>query len=255
MIPFSWDQRISRAERLVSEYPASAEMLRFYAEVARFQKDVYEKLKADAETRLQPASVRADFRPFLALIQSIGPRPISEEAQKMARSNASFEDVLDAWNSTDQGEDGAAQTAFFARALLQPLAERLATRNSIPARAGRSCCPFCGEKPQAGVLRGEGDGGKRSLMCSLCSSEWEFRRLVCPACGEERNDRLPVYTAAEFAHVRVEACDTCHSYIKSVDLTKNGLAVPCVDEIATVSLDIRAEENGYRKIRRNLLGL
>jgi FdhE protein len=253
MIPFSWDQRIGRAERLAKEYPVSAEMLHFYAEVARFQKNTYERLKT--EDGLQPASVRADFPSFLRLIQRIGPPAISEQARKMADNGASFDDILEAWNSSDHGQDAAAQTAFFVRALLQPLAERLATRNSIPAGAGESCCPFCGEKPQAGVLRGEGDGGKRSLVCSLCSSEWEFRRLVCPSCGEERNDRLPVYSAAEFAYVRVEACETCHSYIKSIDLTKNGLAVPCVDEIASVSLDLWAEENGYRKIERNLLGL
>ena len=252
MTPFSWDQRIARAERLAAEYLVSAELLRFYAHVARFQKDVYDRLKQDAANGLQPTSVRTDFAPFLALIQRIGPPAISKEALKMEANPASFDDVLDAWNSADRDEG---KTAFFARALFQPLAERFASCNSIPARVGESCCPFCGEKPQAGVLRSEGDGGKRSLMCSLCSSEWEFRRLVCPACGEERNDRLPVYTAAEFAHVRVEACDSCHSYIKSVDLTKDGLAVPCVDEIATVSLDFWAEEKGYKKVRRNLLGL
>ena len=26
-----------------------------------------------------------------------------------------------------------------------------------------------------------GDGGKRSLICSLCATEWDFRRIVCPA--------------------------------------------------------------------------
>ena len=51
-------------------------------------------------------------------------------------------------------------------------------------------------------------GAKRFLLCSLCFNEWEFRRLLCPNCGEEDKDKLPVYTAEEFPHIRVEACDT-----------------------------------------------
>ena len=56
-------------------------------------------------------------------------------------------------------------------------------------------------------------------------------------------------------HVRVEACDTCKRYLKSVDLTTNGLAVPVVDEIAAAPLDLWAAEHGYQKIELNLLGL
>jgi FdhE protein len=53
----------------------------------------------------------------------------------------------------------------------------------------------------------------------------------------------------------VDACDTCHSYIKSVDMTKNGRAVPVVDELATLSLSLWAQEKGYAKLEVNLLGI
>jgi len=227
MTPFSWEKRIRRAEELANQQPAGAELLRFYAQVARFQKGVYERLDRG---NLHPSLLEPDLLPFLRLIQKMGPPAVAEQAREMERARASLDEVL-----VDPAE-------FFARALLQPYMERLAR------------CPYCGDKPLAGVLRGEGDGAKRSLLCWMCSREREFRRLVCPACGEEQNDRLPVYTAAGLEYVRVEACDTCHTYIKSIDLTKNGLAVPCVDEIATVSLDLWAEEHGYQKITRNLLG-
>jgi FdhE protein len=55
--------------------------------------------------------------------------------------------------------------------------------------------------------------------------------------------------------VRVEACESCRCYLKSVDLTVNGLAVPVVDELATVALNLWAEESGYVKLETNLLGL
>ena len=66
---------------------------------------------------------------------------------------------------------------------------------------------------------------------------------------------MPVYVAAQIDYVRVEACDTCHTYLKSVDLTKDGFAVPVVDEIATVALNLWAEEHGYTKIETNVLGM
>jgi formate dehydrogenase maturation protein FdhE len=55
--------------------------------------------------------------------------------------------------------------------------------------------------------------------------------------------------------VRVEACETCHSYIKTVDLTKNGHAVPAVDELAMIPLDLWATKHRYHKIHPNLLGI
>jgi FdhE protein len=64
-----------------------------------------------------------------------------------------------------------------------------------------------------------------------------------------------VYSATQFDHVRVEACDTCRRYIKTVDLTKNGHAVPVVDELATMPLNLWAQEHGYLKLQANLLGI
>ena len=147
-----------------------------------------------------------------------------------------------------------AMHAFYARVLAQAEAEERAHAAEVKGSV-QPLCPFCGEKPVAAVLRPEGEGGKRYLLCSLCLTEWEFRRLLCPNCGEEDKDKLPVYTAEEFPHVRVEACDTCHVYLKAVDLTKNGLAVPEVDELASVALDLWAAEHGYAKLQTNLFGL
>jgi FdhE protein len=78
--------------------------------------------------------------------------------------------------------------------------------------------------------------------------------MLCPGCGEEDRDKLPVYSAAEFPHIRVEACDTCRRYIKAVDLTRDGNAVPEVDELAALTLDLWAAEHGYEKLAPNLFG-
>jgi formate dehydrogenase maturation protein FdhE len=61
--------------------------------------------------------------------------------------------------------------------------------------------------------------------------------------------------APEYDHARVDACDTCQHYIKAVDMTRLGLAVPLVDEVAAAPLDVWAREHGYAKIELNLVGL
>jgi formate dehydrogenase maturation protein FdhE len=44
----------------------------------------------------------------------------------------------------------------------------------------------------------------------------------------------------------VDARDT-YTYIKSIDLSKNGNAVPVMDELATVSLNLWAQGHNYKK--------
>jgi formate dehydrogenase maturation protein FdhE len=40
-----------------------------------------------------------------------------------------------------------------------------------------------------------------------------------------------------------------------VDLSKDGHAVPLVDELAAIPLDLWAHEKGYSKLQLNLLGM
>jgi FdhE protein len=236
MIPSAWDRRIERAEELVHSCPSAAEMLRFYREIARLQKTIYEaQVGTAASAPLLSRLCSLEHLPaLLSLVKRIGPPKLVRMAGECV---------------------GVEEGGFFERCLLQPCYEYRAGLRDIDRNVVQPDCPFCGERPLVGVLRGEGDGAKRSLICSLCATEWDFRRLLCPGCGEERPDRLPVYTAEEVPYVRIEACDACHMYIKAVDLSRNGLAVPVVDELATVSLNLWAEEHGYSKVRLNLLGM
>jgi formate dehydrogenase accessory protein FdhE len=144
---------------------------------------------------------------------------------------------------------------FVIESLLQAFAGRLVSGDPPAPASTPMRCPRCAAPPVAAVLREEGHGAKRLLLCALCLHEWECLRIVCPACGEHEFDKLPIYTAEQFAHVRIDACDRCHHYIKTIDLTKDGLAVPCVDDIASVSLDLWARERGYTRIKRNVLGI
>jgi FdhE protein len=205
----------------------------------------------------------ASFPSFLALVEKNGPPNLAEAARQLRASSGETQTELlnDFWDGPRPSGDasaanGSLSNEFFARTFLQPYAEftRLHAHTSIKGYTG-SICPFCGRKPGVAVLRPLGDGGQRSLICSFCLGEWEFRRIVCANCGEEDHKKLPVYTADQFAHVRVDCCDHCQRYLKTVDFTKTGLADPIVDELATVPLDLWAREHGYEKVELNLLQL
>jgi FdhE protein len=266
-----WDARISRAGQLASVHPSAAEGLRFYERIAQIQKSLYADFESECgatpESRA-PGTLRAEldlfvllprFSPFLSLIEQHAPGPLAQAAARLHASGGTRwqEALLDFWLAEKDASGGLdSPEALIAWIFLQPYAEYLADYTLHPPIHGTPLiCPFCSSMPQVGVLRPEGDGGKRSLICSLCSQEWNFRRLICASCGEEDVNKLGVFSTAQLPYIRVEACDTCHRYIKTVDMTKDGHAVPVVDELATIPLNLWAAEHGYTKLHANLLGI
>ena len=79
-----------------------------------------------------------------------------------------------------------------------------------------------------------------------------YRARERPGCGESSEVKLPGFSAPEFPHLRLQACDTCGAYLPLVDLARDPLAIPEVDELAGLPLDLWAAEQGYRKLQPNL---
>lgn len=263
-----WQRRIARAEELGTQYSFAAEILRFYVAIARFQESFYGELArsggSDAASvcelfaRPLPAGLTGRFGPFLLVVEQNGPGPLREGARELREDSVdSHSQLLTVfWDGNETGLLQPGPKDFFARAFLQPYAVSIRSRSKMHWSGPTPyLCPFCKRKPGLGVLRPLGEGGQRSLVCSFCLAEWEFRRIVCPGCGEENYAKLPVYTAEELKHVRVESCDSCRTYIKTVDMTKSGRAEPVVDEMAAIPLDLWAQKQGYTKLQSNLMQL
>jgi FdhE protein len=269
----AWDARIRRASELTSTYPFAAEALRFYAQLALLQQKIYSEIERSpiqfisiSESRwgeLNSSALLRGFSEFLKNMQQIAPPALGQAADAMMQENsASWSRLLEEfWPSPAAIREGEElkDIAIAERGLvwlfLQPFAEYLAGRRQVLSDDSPRTCPVCGSNPIVGVLRPEGDGAKKSLICMFCAHEWVFRRIYCPACGEEREPQMAFYSAPEIPHVRVDVCETCRTYLKSVDLTKTGLAVPVVDELAALPLDLWAREKGYRKLQMNAVGL
>ena len=57
-----------------------------------------------------------------------------------------------------------------------------------------------------------------------------------------------------FPHLRIESCSSCNRYLIDVDLGHDARAVPEVDELTALPLDLDAAERGLSKITPNLMG-
>jgi formate dehydrogenase accessory protein FdhE len=261
------------------------EILRFYAEILQWQQGVFNHLAARSQQRPLSGAFESDhpvvlehFGSLLSLVSARGSEALAEQAGETAAEPESWRETLTAyWNGVSNSEMN-----FFARACLQPYLELLAREQTPPldsqinaitaarratpdgADADR-LCPFCGRNPQLafisadvsapGLVEGGVEGGRRYLMCGDCGAIWPFQRIACPSCFEVDPQKLPYYSAEEVPGMRVECCDTCQRYLKSIDLTKDARPVPPVDELAAIPLDLWACEQGYRKIQPNLAGM
>jgi formate dehydrogenase accessory protein FdhE len=258
-----WDKQIQRADHLVPRANGSKELLTFYAHLLRAQKDIYEFLRgrngwlASGDIELDWAVLSEAWLRFLKVVESHGPTSLAAEAHQLSEgeTGAFVESLMTYWNNSSDIQ-------FFEKAFLQPYLRWVnESGGKLVGREVSTCersCPFCGGNPQVSFLQNKettAESGNRDLICATCLSSWEFRRVVCANCGEERPAKLGYFHSPEFDHVRIEACDTCRHYIKGVDLTRMGFAAPLVDEIDAAPLDIWAREHGYTKIELNLVGV
>jgi len=115
--------------------------------------------------------------------------------------------------------------------------------------------------------------GPRSLLCARCATSWSWSRSICPACGESGEEQLRVYAERlegpvsgsgngkgdddgppVFPHLRIAGCSACSRYLIEVDMARDARAVPEVDELVALPLDLYASDQGLTKVTPNLMG-
>ncbi len=136
---------------------------------------------------------------------------------------------------------------------LQWLAHSL-SRNMEKIAWEKGYCPICGAYPDTSYLRkGEVEqeflmahGGQRWLHCSICSYEWQLRRICCPYCGNKDADSLEFLAAKETPHERLYVCHKCNKYLTCLD-TSELIEKPSSDLIPfeLLHLDIIAQQKGF----------
>ncbi|NWG01417.1 MAG: formate dehydrogenase accessory protein FdhE [Syntrophaceae bacterium] len=106
-------------------------------------------------------------------------------------------------------------------------------------------CPLCGSSPSLSLLKEE--VGKRYLLCSYCGFQWRMNRLFCPFCNNKDQESLQYfYGEGEQTH-RIDICEKCHQYIKTIDQRILGELDPVLEDLATFHLDLLASQKGYKR--------
>ena len=179
------------------------------------------------------------------------PEPLVAAGLALAESvGAERADLVEAWL-----EDPAVPEpvlGFWVRVAAGPVLEPARAAVATPTRDDwtGSACPACGGPAQLSVIAEESGefmgGSPRSLVCGRCAGGWTFPRAVCAWCGEADPNRLPSFVPDARRAVRIDGCETCGHYVKTFDLREPGAGelVPLVDDVATVSLDLWARDQG-----------
>jgi FdhE protein len=191
------------------------------------------------------AAAVAAAEPVLRFVASSGPAALAADARAFARDRLSAY-----WG-------GLSEFDYLSRAALSPYARVLRERGVAPGRP-EGPCSFCGGAPWMSSRRAgsSAEGAARLLHCALCAAEWQVSRIRCPACGEENPDKLPVYgDPLKHLGARIEACESCRTYVKSIDLTVDARQIPEVDDLASISLDLWADGQGFERLEPGIAGL
>ncbi len=281
-----WETRRRRAVFLQERYAFAGDLLKLYGALVDVQEAAFRAAKGERVSSAEVARLAAEIvlPRVVQVTTTTGPALLIAQIQERL---AAIDPIvlIEQWL---RGEEQSPVDRYLARASTAPILEALGTAAGEVCSGPRDTlhCPRCGGLPQVSVLEPSGDsleGPRRCLLCARCSWQWTYPRMTCASCGERRTARLRVFaeegtTEAEmsgsivrglekdkrtagsratpwFPHVRVDACETCHRYLLGIDLTRDSRAVPIVDELAAVPLDLFAQEQGFIKIVPNLLGV
>jgi FdhE protein len=117
----------------------------------------------------------------------------------------------------------------------------------IETAGWRECtCPVCSSPPVLSLL--EGDPARRHSLCSYCGHQWRVDRVSCSCCGNNDPDSLQSFFDEDEKTCRIELCDKCHQYVKTIDCRSLEESDPSLEDLATLHLDVVATEKGYSRV-------
>lgn len=277
----AFEERAARAEVLARTSDAAEAPLRFAAGLYRAQgtlagaiASAHRKRALTGRLDLDAAGFVDAMRGLLRFASEAAPAELAAVARERAQEEPTLlrSRLASSWTGKTAGH-----VDYLSRALFRPYLEVLAALHirpdeltAPPAEGRAESCPFCGGPPWIAARRGASDsdglasgrsgsppsdGAQRYLGCALCGGQWPVNRLYCPACSEQNPDKLPCFRSDRHPAARIEACETCRAYVKSLDLTEDGRLIPEVDDLVSLAMDLWATEEGFTRIEPGLAGV
>jgi len=283
------DRVIKRINAIEKERPSHKEILQFVKYIIREQYKIKPLIKVDLveinqetakqqmmegfplidkkEIKLDMDSAATLFKNICRALQRKKGEKIAVEAKKISQALRKKEiDIQELFKKLIEGDKGYLDSisskaglnkwllTFLAESSINPVLEAYADRLKgyvDLASWRRNYCPVCGSAPVIGEFRKE--EGERYLVCSSCGFLWRFNRLRCPFCSNEGKKFRHFYIEKEGKAYRVDVCDECKKYIKTLDIRALGEITPLVEDMATLHLDILAQKEGYKRVGINIL--
>lgn len=251
---------ITDTAELIAQRPHLKEPLALYAKWQGFQRRTAALMPRES-AKLSPTDYRAYTREIAASVVdlfaaefSIPATDLTFLAEALAAGSIDFMKLPLGETATPQGQESGDEAMnkllfLFARPYFLALREDVAL-NDGEWQNGR--CPLCSAPPALASII---EGPKRLLHCSYCATSGPFRFVGCPHCGCVDTDQLGAILSEDEPGFRVVTCNACHSYLKVAEgpvLTKMHLDHA---DLASLPLDIIAQEKGYRRHAPNPIGL
>jgi FdhE protein len=271
-----------RVASMVKERPSHKEVLEFFRDVVTEQYTIGSKVKTApleineedlkakviegfplVEKKALTLDVPSATRLFKRLCKILNRnKKASHDTEQITRALRNKEiDLLELFEQTDSDNGKYIATlskklgvkedvlAFLARNSIKPIFEAYAKElgNYVDQeRWWKGYCPICGSEPFMAELKEE---GARFLVCSSCSFEWRFNRLKCPFCENDNHEKLRYfYAEKEGKAYRIDVCEKCKRYIKTIDTNELGEGViPVIEDAGTLFLDVLARNEGFTK--------
>jgi len=250
-----WTERRRRCGQLLPRYPHAARMLSLQQALLGVQQPAFAAALVDRpEPANWPAWALQRVAPAIAEATAVhGPAALAAAAAgQLQRGEAA--DLAGRWLA---GETLPPLLGYLARASVAPLLEALLPPPVAAAAGDARHCPACGGLPQLSFVGDCVDPQApppRRLLCARCSQNWVFARMTCPACGESAPAQRTVFVDVErFPLLSAAACLACRCYLLGVDLRRDRDAVPEIDELAALPLELELRQRGFRKLVPNLM--
>lgn len=261
-----YSRRADRLRQLAVDNPLG-DYLNFAAELAQAQQhalhdnplelDLSEALAQGAASGKPPLDLsvfprsehwRKLLTSLIAELRPQAPEHILAVLDNLEKASAhELELMADALLNREFGKVGSEKAPFLWAALSLYWAQMASL---IPGKARaeygeqRQFCPVCGSIPVSSMVHIGTVNGLRYLHCNLCESEWHVVRVKCSNCEQTRD--LNYWSLdSEQAAVKAESCGDCGTYLKILYQEKDPQVEAVADDLASLVLDARMEEEGF----------
>lgn len=259
-----WLEPIARFQQIVDDAAAQGPQGR--VEVPRHE--AYAEDQAAGVPLLQSRSARVDFSAAAAdalgrLLEGLAGAPLpgsmSEAYREIADELRGPEERRRAIAWATAGEPMEPPSAHpgllkflgwtAARRVLEPVVQGSAAWRG-EERWGRGHCPTCGALPLSAQLVPADAGRARFLACGCCGTRWRYRRIGCPFCGNEAQERLGILEVEGEVGLRIDVCAACGGYVKTY--TGEGDEELFLADWPTLHLDVLAMGRGFQRVGASL---